>query len=80
MKRVAESWQAFELIVIPKQANAMQRRAMRRAFYVGFLQALLAVQDAAIESDGDANLYAEMIQRLHDECDAFANDVAVDRA
>ena len=32
MKRVAESWQAFELIVIPKQANAMQRRAMRRAF------------------------------------------------
>jgi hypothetical protein len=53
---------------------------MRRAFYVGFQQALLALHDAAIESGADDDLGAEMIQRLHDECDAFANDVAAGRA
>jgi hypothetical protein len=80
MKTVAELWASFESAVIPESAGAVQRREMRRAFYAGFRGALIAGVQMADESGDDDDLGVTMIQRLHDECNAFIVDLHTGRA
>ncbi|MFN6460827.1 MAG: hypothetical protein RMZ41_003140 [Nostoc sp. DedVER02] len=36
-QRLQEEWQDFEKAVVPKNASALQKQEMRRAFYAGAL-------------------------------------------
>jgi hypothetical protein len=63
-----------------KNAGAVQRQEMRRAFYAGFYGALMAGLRMAEESGDDDDAGATMMQALHDECKAFALDVQKGKA
>jgi hypothetical protein len=80
MKTVAQFWQGFQADVMPPGAPELQKREMRRAFYAGFFASLMAGLEMAAESGPNDDVGATMIQRLHDECHAFAADVQAGRA
>lgn len=80
MRTVAQQWEQFEALVLPAAASKTQRTEMRRAFYAGFQGALMAGIEMADESKDSDDIGVTMIQRLHDECQAFAASVATGRA
>lgn len=80
MRTVAQQWAQFETLVLPPTAGKTQRTEMRRAFYAGFHGALMAGIEMADESGESDDIGVTLIQRLHDECQQFALDVAAGRA
>lgn len=60
--------------------SVLQMKEMRRAFYAGFQAALMAGIEMADETGADDVAGVAAIQRLHEECQAFARDVANGRA
>jgi hypothetical protein len=80
MKSIVELWVSFASAVMPKNASAVQRKEMRRAFYAGFHAALMAGVQMADESGDDDDKGVAMIQRLHDECAQFVVEVQAGRA
>ena len=80
MRTIAQQWTQFADGVLPPNAHAVQRQEMRRAFYAGFFGALMAGIEMADESKDNDDIGATMIQRLHEECRAFAKDVEEGRA
>jgi hypothetical protein len=80
MRTVAQQWAEFEKLVLPPDAGRTQRTEMRRAFYAGFQGALMAGIEMADESKDSDDIGVTMIQRLHDECQQFACQVAAGRA
>lgn len=80
MRTIAQQWTSFEAAVLPASAGRVQRLETRRAFYAGFQAALLAAVEMADESGDDDDLGVSMIQRLHEECQQFAQAVATGRA
>jgi hypothetical protein len=79
MKTIADRWSAFERAVLSR-AGTVQRMEMRRAFYAGFHEALLAMLDMANESGANDDVGETMIERLHKECEQFAADIATGKA
>ena len=72
MKTIAERGSDFEAAVLdPVQAEPLQRREMRRAFYAGFFSSLMAGVEMADESGDDDPAGVRMLQALHDECREF---------
>ena len=75
MKRqlMAEQWDSFARAVLPKDAPAVQRTEMRRAFYAGAQGILMGVIAAfAPESEPtaeDLQLMANLERELSDFCD-----------
>ena len=80
MRSVAQQWAQFEALVLPASAGPTQRQEMRRAFYAGFQGALMAGIEMADESGESDDIGVTLIQRLHDECQQFAREVAAGRA
>jgi hypothetical protein len=80
MKTVADRWKLFDKHVLSKTAPDIQRKEMRRAFYAGFYDALVAGLEMADESGDDDDAGASMMRKLYEECTAFAGDVAAGKA
>jgi len=74
---IAEQWDAFSALVMPKDAPTLQRLEMRRAFYAGF-EAALRIQwgigDKSISEDAGIAI----IEGLHQECKLFAARIGSD--
>jgi hypothetical protein len=79
MKTIADRWAVFDRVVLSK-AGVVQRKEMRRAFYAGFHESLLAMLDMANESGENDDVGETMIARLHKECEQFAADIAAGKA
>ncbi len=75
MKTIADRWANFERVVLPR-AGSVQRMEMRRAFYAGFHEALMAGLEMANETGADDDAGMAQMQALHDECEQFAADIA----
>lgn len=71
---IAEQWAAFDFAVMPKNAPAVQRQEMRRAFYGG-AEAMLRLQYAAGNKDVSEEGGVMMLEGWHDECRIFAQQV-----
>jgi hypothetical protein len=73
-KRIEKEWLDFERRVMPKNAPAVQRQEMRRAFYAGVSTALIMAfalgDDDASEDEG-----AAVLESMHQECIEFAAQV-----
>jgi hypothetical protein len=83
MKTVAARFKEIEqLVMLPMgDISAIQRQEMRRMFYAGFFSALKAAAEISQECDDDDDaLVDEMLQKLHDECRRFGEDVRAGRA
>lgn len=80
MKSIAERWKRFESLVMPAHAHATQRQEMKRAFYAGFHESLMAGLEMADESKDNDDVGATMIQRLYDECQQFAANIQAGKA
>lgn len=82
MKRqlMAEQWDQFARLVLPKDAPAIQRQEMRRAFYSG-AQAILfrVIASFAPESEPTAD-DLQVMSNLEQELSEFANLVKQGRA
>ncbi len=77
---MAEQWNEFSRTVLPKDAGAVQRKEMRRAFYAG-AQCILfrLIASFAPESEPtDADL--KIMQDLDQELQDFAKAVKAGRA
>lgn len=75
MRTVAQWWEMFDAMVVPKDAHPIQRSEMKRAFYAGFTSALRAGIHMADESGDDDDAGAAMMENLHVECQRFAAEV-----
>ena len=80
MRTIAQQWTTFEATVLPAAAGRVQRMETRRAFYAGFHAALMCGVEMADESGDDDVAGVAMMQALHQECSAFARDVAAGKA
>ncbi len=80
MKTIAQRWTEFEAQVISPDAGPVQRQEMRRAFYAGFNEALVASLQMAEESGNDDELGVAMMESLHRECREFVSSVLTGRA
>jgi hypothetical protein len=80
MRTVEQEWASFESAVLSKNAGAIQRQEMRRAFYAGFGAALGSLQQMASESGDDDDLGVTMVESLHQECMQFVADIKAGRA
>ncbi len=82
MKRllVAEQWDSFARTVVPKDAPAVQKQEMRRAFYAGaqclLHSVMLALSADADPTEGDITMMADLERELSD----FAESVKAGRA
>ena len=64
-----DQWRQFEGGVVPKNASAIQRREMKRAFFAGFTSCLRSGQELAEMSEDDA---VARLGRFHEEVKGFA--------
>lgn len=62
---VREAWEEFEAGAVP-DANPLEKRLLRAAFYAGASSTMVMVQDLLARLGG-----AEGLRRLADECEAF---------
>ena len=72
LQTIASQWDTFNAIVVPHDANPVQRKEMKRSFYAGFQQALLLMMEA---SDGTEAQACAQLSALQEECAQFAEDV-----
>jgi hypothetical protein len=79
MKTMAEQWASYERDVVPDTAGPIQRIESARAFYAG-AQALLDLISGLGVDDISDDQGAAMIESLHQELKAFADDVQAGRA
>lgn len=75
MNTIQNQWQHFEDLVMPKNAPAIQKREMRRAFYAG-AEAVLRLQFNIGDSSVSEDAGVAMIKGMHDECILFATQIA----
>jgi hypothetical protein len=78
-KLLDEAWQEFARAVLPRDASAVQRQEMRRAFYGGafsVLTLMAALGDDSVSEDQGV----KVLDQLHRECHAFNGMVRRGRA
>lgn len=77
---MAEQWDSFARAVLPKDAPAVQRQEMRRAFYAG-AQGILFGVIAILAPEGEpTDEDIRHMENLHQELQDFANLVEQGRA
>lgn len=62
---IAAMWTDFAAHTVPAEAPPIQRIEMRKAFFAGFLQALIALQDVAHQMPEDEA--TKVLSKLEDE-------------
>lgn len=75
---IASNWDAFyasTLLVQGITTKSVQYREMRKAYYAGFLNALLGLRDTVGRDDVPEDIGIAQLQGLHDEAITFFNDV-----
>lgn len=80
MKTVAQHWEQAAKVMLPQGCHPTQAQEVRRAFYMGFFNALCAMSDAAGESGESDDIGATMIQNMFEECMAFSKLVEAGKA
>lgn len=66
---VNDRWLTFAQQVLPKEASAIQRKEMKRAFFAGFTACLVGGVEMVAFPDEDG---AARLMRYHEECKGFA--------
>ena len=59
MNTIQENWDSFNALVIPKNADAIQRQEMRKAFYAGagvMLNIFWAIGDKSISEEAGLDI------------------------
>lgn len=79
MRTIADQWALFERAVMPKDAPAVQRQEMRRAFYAG-CEGMLRLQFEIGAKSVSEDAGVRIIEGWHDECRRFAAAVATGKA
>jgi hypothetical protein len=80
-KSVAQMWDLYAQLAIGASMAGPQRiRDARRAFYAGVHSALLALLFAVGDDSVPEEVGTAYLQRLDDECNQFAADIAARRA
>ena len=82
MKRqlMAEQWDQFAKLVLPKGVSATQRQEMRRAFYAGAQAILMRVIVALAPESEPTEEDLQMMQGVDDELQEFSRLVKEGRA
>lgn len=76
---MAKSWESFVRAVMPRNAPAVQRQEMRRAFYAGAWAMLCAFREIGEDSVSEDEGVAVM-ERLKTEVETFYGQVRKGRA
>lgn len=79
MKTMAARWDSFNLLVVPANASATQRREMRRAFYAGaaeLMESMCEIDDAGLDEEAEA----AACDALYGELQAFGKAVETGHA
>jgi len=71
---IETEWKNFAGKVLPKDAPAIQRQEMRRAFFVGFQLSFLALADLSAQDEDRA---VESLEDMHRQCREFAAQVEI---
>lgn len=66
---IETEWKDFAAKVLPKDAPAIQRQEMRRAFFAGFQLSLAGLSDL---SERDEDRAVEALEDMHRQCREFA--------
>lgn len=77
---MAEQWDSFARAVLPKDAPAVQRQEMRRAFYAGAQGILFGVIAILAPEAEPTDEDIRHMENLHQELQDFANLVEQGRA
>lgn len=78
LNRIESEWKKFENAVIPKDAEAIQRQEMRRAYYAGFIAMLELAQNLPDESGGDDDRAVYILESLELEFADFVTRLGRD--
>jgi hypothetical protein len=73
-KRIEKEWLDFEKRVVPKNAPAVQRQEMRRAFYAG-VSSVLNIAFALGDDDISEDEGAAVLESMRQECIEFVAQV-----
>jgi hypothetical protein len=73
-KRIEKEWLDFEKRVMPKNAPAVQRQEMRRAFYAG-VSSTLNIAFALGDDDVGEDEGAAVLESMRQECIEFVAQV-----
>lgn len=79
-QRMAEEWNEFSRRAIPAEANANQRRVMRRAFYAGGQAILFRLIQAFAPETEPTTEDLQLMQDVYDELQTFLEEVKAGRA
>lgn len=72
MKTIAERWSVFDEYLPGAGASAHERAVLRRAFYAGFGEALLALVEVSRACGANNDVGVTLLERLNDEMAHFA--------
>ena len=75
MNTIQEQWESFATRVVPKDAPAIQRKEMRRAFYAG-AEAMMRINFAIGHDSISEDAGIQILNGCQDECRRFAEQVA----
>lgn len=76
-KRIESEWNKFEKAVMPRNASAIQRKEMRRAFYAG-VWAMFQVAKELGNDDISEDAGVMTLEAIETECQEFMKRVGVD--
>lgn len=72
MNTIAAKWEKFVIDVLPKDAPAVQRVEMRRAFYAG-AASLLNIQTKIADDDVSMDAGVMILEGIHQELLSFTD-------
>ena len=78
-RTIAGLWASYSSSVLPASAGEIQRQETRRAFYAG-ASGLLGIMSGIGEPDVSEDAGVAVMEGLHQEATAFAQDVIEGRA
>lgn len=77
---MAEQWDQFSRAYMPSNANALQKREMRRAFYAGGQAIMFKIITALAPDSEPTEEDLKLMDDLHQELNAFAEAVKAGRS
>lgn len=80
IESVAQAWDDYRAIVIPKNAGPTQVRECRRAFYAGAESLLVQIMQGLSPGPDSMQSDEDYLNALHAELHAFAREVKEGRA
>jgi hypothetical protein len=80
IESIAQAWDDYRAIVVPKNAGPTQVQECRRAFYAGAESLLVVILQGLSPGPDSTPSDEDYIARLHAELHAFARDCKEGRA